>query len=63
MSKVIIIGDTHFGELSNSKKYNQQLNEFFTWCTELAEERGIKQAIHLGDYYHNRNSINVETIQ
>lgn len=63
MSKVIIIGDTHFGELSNSKKYNQQLTEFFTWCTEFAEERGIKQAIHLGDYYHNRNSINVETIQ
>lgn len=62
MPKLMICGDTHFGELSNSEKYNKQLVEFFSWCVDIAKQQNIDTFIHMGDYYHSRNSINVETI-
>lgn len=61
-NKVILIGDTHFGEKGNSLKYNQQLVDFFHWVVDFAESNDITKAVHMGDYYHNRNTINVETI-
>lgn len=60
--KILAIGDTHQGEQSNSQKYNEFVNEMFEWAVGIAKERNIKTAVHLGDFFHNRNSINVQTI-
>lgn len=60
--KILTIGDTHSGEQSNSQKYNEFVNEMFEWAVGIAKERNIETAVHLGDFFHNRNSINVQTI-
>jgi DNA repair exonuclease SbcCD nuclease subunit len=60
--KVCIIGDLHYGEKSNSDKYNQQLNAMLGWVVEQSKARGVDKCVQLGDWYHHRNSINVQTI-
>lgn len=60
--KLMIIGDTHFGEKQNDTKFNQNLVEMFEWAMETAKANKVDKIVHLGDYFHNRNSINVQTI-
>jgi DNA repair exonuclease SbcCD nuclease subunit len=60
--KIIVMGDTHYGEKSNDPKFNGSLVDLFEWTVDIAKERNIDTMVHLGDYYHNRNAINVQTI-
>jgi DNA repair exonuclease SbcCD nuclease subunit len=57
--KVLIIGDLHFGEHSNSEKYNKNMVDFFDWVTKIDN---IDLVIQMGDYFHSRNSVNVQTL-
>lgn len=61
--KLVIINDTHAGVrnssqifLDNAAKFYSEV--FFPFC---AENR-IKQIVHLGDYYDNRQSLSVKTL-
>lgn len=60
--KVLCFTDLHFGEKQNSKEHNQDCIEYLNWIKGIAEERGIKKAIFLGDWHHSRRAINVETL-
>lgn len=62
--KYVLFGDIHFGNKSNSDEFNQECLDFLTfmqeWCDDNIQED--YETIFLGDWYHNRNAINVKTL-
>ena len=63
MTKVVILGDTHFGARNSNKTVEHWQGRFFKevfW--PYVEEQGIKQIIQLGDWFDNRRWINIQTM-
>jgi DNA repair exonuclease SbcCD nuclease subunit len=60
--KVACFTDIHFGLKSNSVTHNQDCEEFVDWFIEQAKQEGCDTCIFLGDWHHNRNSINLITL-
>jgi DNA repair exonuclease SbcCD nuclease subunit len=60
--KVACFTDIHFGLKSNSQLHNQDCEDFVDWFIETAKKEGCETAIFLGDWHHNRNSINLITL-
>ncbi len=61
--KVIVFGDIHFGEKQNSNDHNQDCIDYLHWLVTLAKENNINKCIFLGDWHHNRFTINTSTLQ
>ena len=60
--KVAVFTDLHLGLKSNSQTHNQDCEEFIDWFIERAKEHGCETGMFLGDYHHNRNTLNVVTM-
>jgi DNA repair exonuclease SbcCD nuclease subunit len=60
--KVACFTDIHFGLKSNSATHNQDCEELVDWFIAKAKEEGAESCIFLGDWHHNRNSINLITL-
>ena len=60
--KAILFTDIHFGMKNNSRHHNQDCEDFIIWMIDEAHKRGIKKCFFLGDWHHNRASINVSTL-
>lgn len=60
--KVACFTDIHFGLKSNSSVHNKDCEEFVDWFISQAKAQGCETAIFLGDWHHNRNSINLITL-
>ena len=60
--KIACFTDIHFGLKSNSSIHNQDCEEFVDWFITKAKEEGCETGIFLGDWHHNRNSINLTTL-
>jgi DNA repair exonuclease SbcCD nuclease subunit len=60
--KVACFTDIHFGLKSNSNTHNQDCEDFVDWFIETARKEGAETCIFLGDWHHNRNSINLITL-
>jgi DNA repair exonuclease SbcCD nuclease subunit len=60
--KVACFTDIHFGLKSNSVTHNQDCEDFVDWFIHEAKEAGADTCIFLGDWPHNRNSINLVTL-
>lgn len=60
--KVACFTDIHFGLKSNSYTHNKDCEEFVDWFIEEAKAAGAETCIFLGDWHHNRNSINLTTL-
>lgn len=60
--KAAVFTDIHFGLKGNSKIHNQDCEEFVDWFIQTAKERGCETAIFCGDWHHNRNSLNITTM-
>jgi DNA repair exonuclease SbcCD nuclease subunit len=60
--KVACFTDIHFGLKSNSLTHNQDCEEFVDWFISQAKIAGADTCIFLGDWHHNRNSINLITL-
>jgi DNA repair exonuclease SbcCD nuclease subunit len=60
--KVACFTDIHFGLKSNSQLHNQDCEDFVDWFIATAKKEGCETAIFLGDWHHNRNSINLITL-
>ena len=60
--KVACFTDIHFGLKSNSTVHNQDCEDFVDWFIEEAKKEGCETCIFLGDWHHNRNSINLITL-
>jgi len=62
MPKIMCIGDLHFGERGDSEKFNNQILEFIQWSIDKAKENGCTHVIQLGDWFHHRNKVQVQTL-
>ena len=60
--KVACFTDLHVGAKSNSTVHLQDCEEFVDWFIENAQREGCETAIFLGDWSHNRNSLNLYTL-
>ncbi len=60
--KAACFTDIHFGLKSNSQTHNQDCLDFVEWYIAKAKEEGCDTGIFLGDWHHNRNSLNITTM-
>lgn len=60
--KVACFTDIHFGLKSNSITHLKDCEEFVDWYIETAQANGCDTGIFLGDWSHNRNSLNLITL-
>lgn len=61
--KYILLTDIHFGNKGNSDEFNQQCLDFLDFVEQTTSNMDIDGAIFLGDWFHNRNAINVKTLK
>jgi DNA repair exonuclease SbcCD nuclease subunit len=60
--KVACFTDIHFGLKSNSSTHLRDCEEFVDWFIAEAKQEGAETCIFLGDWSHNRNSLNLITL-
>ena len=60
--KVACFTDLHVGLKGNSQVHLQDCEDFVDWFIEEAKNAGCETAIFMGDWHHNRNSINLITL-
>lgn len=60
--KVMLIGDLHFGERGDSRDFNQHILDFIDWVVEKRDSLGVTHVVQLGDWFHHRNKIQVQTL-
>jgi len=60
--KAAVFTDIHFGLKGNSKVHNDDCEEFVDWFIETAKSHGCETGIFCGDWHHNRNSLNLTTM-
>lgn len=60
--KAACFTDIHFGLKSNSHTHNQDCDNFVDWFIAEAKKEGCDVGIFLGDWHHNRNSLNITTM-
>ena len=60
--KAAIFTDIHFGLKSNSTQHNEDCLAFVKWATTKAKEQDCETCMFLGDWHHNRASLNIVTL-
>ena len=60
--KAAVFTDIHYGLKSNSIAHNTDCNNFVDWFIEKAKEEGCETCLFLGDFHHNRSTINILTL-
>ncbi len=60
--KAAVFTDIHFGLKGNSKQHNQDGENFIDWFIEQAKANNCETGIFCGDWHHNRNSLNLTTM-
>jgi DNA repair exonuclease SbcCD nuclease subunit len=60
--KAAVFTDIHFGMKGNSKVHNQDCEDFVDWFIDTAKANGCETGIFCGDWNHNRNSLNLTTM-
>lgn len=60
--KAVVWTDIHFGLKANSHIHNQDCLDFVTWACEKGIAEGCDTCFFLGDWHHNRASINLVTL-
>jgi len=60
--RAAVFTDIHFGNKSNSRTFNQDCLDFVTWFCKEAKSQGADTCIFMGDWHHQRASINVATL-
>lgn len=60
--KAAVFTDIHFGLKGNSTVHNNDCEEFVDWFIATAKSRGCETGIFCGDWHHNRNSLNLATM-
>jgi DNA repair exonuclease SbcCD nuclease subunit len=61
--KAVVFGDSHFGRSSDSIIANQDNLDFITWMIDRARSWGAETCIFLGDLFHNRSAIGLNSLQ
>ena len=63
IKKIAMFTDIHFGKKNNSLQHNQDCLDFVTWfCDKVKADRDITHVVFMGDWFENRNAVNVMTM-
>jgi DNA repair exonuclease SbcCD nuclease subunit len=57
-----VFTDIHLGMKGNSKVHNQDCEDYVDWYIATAKEHGCETGLFCGDWHHNRNSLNLTTM-
>ncbi len=60
--KAAVFTDIHFGLKGNSRVHNDDCEDFIDWYIQTAKDNGCETGIFCGDWHHNRNSLNLTTM-
>jgi DNA repair exonuclease SbcCD nuclease subunit len=60
--KAAVFTDIHLGNKGNSRVHNQDCEDFVDWYIATAKAKGCETGIFCGDWHHNRNSLNLTTM-
>ena len=60
--KMVMWTDSHLGLKNNSKQHNEDCLEFIIWMIAESKKEGIETCSFLGDFFHNRSTVNIETL-
>jgi len=61
-NKAAVFTDVHFGMKGNSRIHNQDCEDYIDWFIETSKRNGCDTGIFCGDWNHNRNSLNLTTM-
>lgn len=62
LMKAAVFTDIHFGRRNSSETHNQDCLDFVEWFCEQATTHKADHIIFMGDWYENRSSINIHTM-
>jgi DNA repair exonuclease SbcCD nuclease subunit len=62
MSRWLVIGDLHFGERGDSEKFNNSILDFVEWAIDTGLAHKVDKVVQLGDWFHSRSKIQVQTL-
>jgi len=62
ITKLAMFTDIHFGARNNSDQHNLDCLEYIDWFIEKVKEEKPSHIAFLGDFFENRNAINVRTM-
>jgi len=62
ITKLCMHTDIHFGARNNSDQHNSDNLDFIDWFIERVKEENPSHIAFLGDFFENRNAINVRTL-
>ncbi|KAI9549490.1 putative non-transporter ABC protein [Daphnia sinensis] len=60
--KAAVFTDLHLGHKNNSEQHNQDCIDFIEWFIQTAKKEGCETCFFLGDWNHNRATINIQTL-
>ena len=60
--KALCFTDIHYGLKNNSIQHNTDCDNFIDWAISVAKETNCETGIFLGDWHHNRATINLHTL-
>ena len=60
--KSIAFTDIHFGNKSNGLDHNKDCTDFVKWVIKKGKEENCETCLFLGDWHHQRASINIVTL-
>ena len=60
--KSLLFADLHLGVHQNSTRWHQIALNWANWAKSLAQKQGAEAVICLGDYFHDRDQIDVSTL-
>lgn len=60
--RAAVFGDIHWGTKSNSVIHNEDCSNFIDWFIDEAHARDCDTGIFMGDWHHNRNTVNTLTM-
>jgi predicted MPP superfamily phosphohydrolase len=60
--KLLMFTDLHFGARNNSDQHNLDNLDYIDWFIERAKDEKPSHIAFLGDFFENRNAINVRTL-
>lgn len=61
-NKAAVFTDLHQGLKGNSARHNSDCEDFVNWFIEKAKENNCETGIFCGDWFHNRNTLNITTM-
>ena len=60
--KALLFADLHLGVHQNSIRWHRLALEWAEWARDIAKKEGAESIICLGDYFHDRDQIDVSTL-